>query len=138
LGKKKVESVNKSKWNPEFIAWSEDAGKDRFRRSIYQHDFCLYPNNSKLLTARSRLDTRNVSLYAFNYNHGKPNRDQSIETQKEAYSRFIENRNSRAKTASTERLNVASCLVWNEKINRNPSNIETVAPLAPLPVQNDN
>jgi hypothetical protein len=123
LGKKKVESVNRSKWNPEFIAWSQDAGKDRFRSTLYQTDFCEYPNNDRLLTARKRLGSREVSVYRFTYDHGEPSKDRSLETQRDTYYRFLEkNINQRAKTAGAERASVATCLVWNTGNNNSNSN----------------
>lgn len=46
FGKRKVTSKNLGKWNPEFIAWKEDAGRDRLKQTIYQNDFGTLPNKA--------------------------------------------------------------------------------------------
>ena len=63
IGKKKVESLNRSKWNPEFIAWSDECGRENLKKSSYQNDFCNNSNNSKLLIGRKNFDNQFVSVY---------------------------------------------------------------------------
>lgn len=119
IGKKKIDSVNKNKWNPEFMGWSDDQGRERLKRSVYQKDFCLNPNNTKLLTARKSLDSRPVSVYACNFgNDNEPTIQNLRDNRKETYFRFI-NKN-RAKSCVGERLSVANCMVWNDKITTQP------------------
>jgi hypothetical protein len=138
LGKKKVASVNRSKWNPEFIAWSQDTGRDRFRSTLYQRDFCIVPDNDRLLSTRKRLDQRDVSVYKYTYEHGEPTRDHSIETQRDTYYRFLEKNinQRRPKTAGVpaERVTVASCLVWNTGGNSAAARVGSSVSLAANPV----
>lgn len=115
LGKKKIDSINKNRWNPEFITWCEETGRDRIKKTIYQRDFCqsVQPN-SKLLSARKNID-RPVSTYTVNYS----NEDTSVDTYREirhdTYQRFIQK--NRAKSCVPgERSTVASCMVWCDKI----------------------
>jgi hypothetical protein len=127
LGKKKCDSINKSRWNPEFISWFDTIGtnnslnRSNVSSSIYQKDYCDYPNNSKLLTGRqTQLNqiARPNSMYSVNYSHGEPTAEHSKQIQSETYYRFF-NKNQRNKTSlnlnnSNEgKVNVASCMVWN-------------------------
>ncbi|CAF0995533.1 unnamed protein product [Brachionus calyciflorus] len=115
LGKKKIESVNKSKWNPEFITWCEESGRDRFKKTIYQRDFCLNSNqNKKLLTARSNIE-RPISMYSMSFSNQETTIDDYKQVRHDTYQRFI--KKNRAKTCLPgERTSVASCMVWCDKI----------------------
>jgi hypothetical protein len=45
-GKKKIDSVNKSRWKPDFVAWNDSTNINAehasrvLKRSVYQNDFC--------------------------------------------------------------------------------------------------
>ena len=45
-GKKKIDSVNKSRWKPDFVAWNDSTSINPeqasrvLKRSVYQNDFC--------------------------------------------------------------------------------------------------
>lgn len=45
-GKKKIDSVNKSRWKPDFVAWNDSTNINPehasrvLKRSVYQNDFC--------------------------------------------------------------------------------------------------
>lgn len=112
VGKKKVNSVNKSQWNPEFISWSIDAGKEKSKKSIYQNDFCSL-TAPKLLTGRQNVENKLISIYSTNFSHGEPKPETSKEIQSDNYNRYMSKQ--RAKTCVSqdrERLTVANCLVW--------------------------
>ena len=145
FGKKKIDSVNKSKWKPDFISWQDAATasaninlmRNQLSRSIYQRDFASTqelrasipppsPSNTRLLTGREAFDNNKMSVYKLNYSHGEPTTNHSREIQEETYYRFI-NKN-RAKSCmmndETRRTTVASCLVWNDR-KTNPLNHQT-------------
>ena len=127
LGKKKIESVNKSKWNPRFIAWEEKEQQQPQKESMYQHDFCPQANQSKLLSGRQNLNNKPLTVYGctFNANHDSLKREMK-ENQIETYQRFLHKQ--RAKSQMTnERNNVASCLVWYDCTKQNRSNDECAA-----------
>ena len=118
LGKKKIDSINKSKWNPELIAWREktvstEANKQQqSNQSMYQHDFCKFFTNSKLLAGRKNLETKPVSVYEYAFSHGEPKPELSKSVRLETYHRFM-NKSANAKLSSqSDRLTVANCLVW--------------------------
>lgn len=136
FGKKKIDSVNKSKWKPDFISWQDSANlnlvRNQLTRSIYQRDFASTQElrasmpqppqsaaaaTSRLLTGREAFDNNKMSVYKLNYSHGEPTKSHSKEIQEETYYRFI-NKN-RAKSCmmndETRRTTVASCLVWNDR-----------------------
>jgi hypothetical protein len=119
IGKKKIDSVNKSKWNPELIAWREKLANNEAKishESIYQHDFCNYLSNSKLLTGRKNQENRPISVYEYTFSHGEPKADLSKSVRLETYQRFI-NKSASAKISSHgERLSVANCLVWHNAV----------------------
>lgn len=130
FGKKKIDSVNKSKWKPDFIAWRDaDASIDRVsaqlnQRSIYQRDYASSQELStiktsvapppKLLTGRQTFDNTSLSVYKLNYSHGEPTGEHSKETREETYYRFI-NKNRAKSCMMAERTTVANCLVWNDR-----------------------
>ena len=117
-GKKKIDSVNKSRWKPDFVAWNESTHVNRehasrlLKRSVYQRDFCCQSpsllsngststfHTSKLLTARSQQQQQQkqspllASVYACNFNHNEPTSETSKETQRETYFRFIAKNNN--------------------------------------------
>lgn len=123
IGKKKVNSVNKSQWNPEFISWSIDAGKEKSKRTIYQNDFCpRLAAPQKLLTGRQNVENKFISIYSTNYSHGEPTPETSKDIHSDNYNRYLSKQ--RAKTCFSkdrERLTVANCLVWYRP-NSNESN----------------
>lgn len=115
LGKKKIDSVNKNKWNPEFISWCEDNGRDRLKNSIYQKDYCFNGQaSSKLLSARKNMD-QTLSTYTLNYSNEETSVDTYREIRRDTYQRFIQ-KNRAKSSVSTERSSVASCMVWYDKI----------------------
>lgn len=128
FGKKKIESKNRSKFDPEFISWNEASGRDRYRNTIYQRDYGSSgslagdaappprPNvmNSKLLTARQSVENGERSVYKVNYSHGEPNTDHSKQIREETYNRFINKNRAKSCMASHEKITVANCLVWND------------------------
>lgn len=148
FGKKKIDSVNKSKWKPDFIAWQDSAaGKlvhsQQFNnRSIYQRDFASSHelnrstgvsapstpttalSSTRLLTGRQAFDNNAMSVYKLNFSHGEPTAPHSKEIREETYYRFISK--NRAKSCLSEearrRTTVANCLVWNER--RAPPNAD--------------
>jgi len=130
IGKKKVDSLNKGHWNPEFISWSIEAGKEpTHKKSIYQNDFCLTNNSNnnnrraitppKLLSGRSNAsDNKLISSYSSNFSHGEPKLQTSLQIQSDNNNRFL-SKQQRAKTcgginSNKERLSVANCLVWHK------------------------
>lgn len=152
-GKKKIDSVNKSKWKPDFVSWNDSTLIKK--SSVYQNDFCQMDNinnnntnsngsmfsnysnataSSKLLSSRQNLDTRPVSVYAYNFNHNEPKRETSLETQNETYLRFISKNTQRSKSCVAvnkgrhynERNNVANCMVWHDKIESPPQVQQTL------------
>lgn len=137
FGKKKIESVNKSKWKPDFISWQDsnlNLMRSQMNRSIYQRDFASSQElstmaaaatappsrsgacTSRLLTGREAFDNNALSVYKLNYSHGEPNPAHSREIQEETYYRFInKNRAKSCMTDDARRTTVANCLVWNDQ-----------------------
>lgn len=140
FGKKKIDSVNKSKWNPDFIAWKDsnlNLVRNQFYRSIYQRDFAssddIRSSGARLLTGRQAFDNNRLSVYKLNYSHGEPNEKHSKEVREETYYRFInKNRAKSCLNDEARRTTVASCLVWND---RRP--LKTDPPLANLDTNNN-
>lgn len=117
IGKKKIDSVNKSKWDPEFIAWKEKAVEVK-KESIYQHDFCRFYNSSKLLTGRKSVENRAISVYEYEYKHGEPTPETAKSQRLETYYRYLTKSRAKSITPNNERVTVANCLVWhNPAIN---------------------
>jgi hypothetical protein len=119
FGKRKIDNKNKSKWNPEFIAWSDDTGKDRLKKTMYQNDFCHLSIQPKLLSNRKSIENRSVSVYACNFTNTDSMNQQLKEIREDTFRRFS-NKN-RSKSCIGERVNVASCLVWHDSIKRQDS-----------------
>ena len=98
------------------IAWGEKTANNEAKKpheSIYQHDFCTYLSNSKLLTGRKTQENRPISVYEYTYSHGEPKADLSKSVRLETYHRFM-NKSANAKLGSkAERVSVANCLVWH-------------------------
>lgn len=121
FGKRKIDNKNKSLWNPEFISWKDESGRDRFRKSIYQNDFCSLPISAKLLSNRKSMEpTSSASVYTCNYTPNTQVMNQELkEIRENTFLRFT-NKN-RSKSCIGDRSNVASCLVWHDAIKK-PSN----------------
>lgn len=165
FGKKKIDSVNKSKWKPDFIAWQQTDPSIALAapcRSIYQRDFASTqelnrwssplvhaslaagsvpppppPPQSRLLTGRQAFDNNSMSVYKVNYSHGEPTGDHSKEIREETYYRFIsKNRAKSCISDDTRRANVASCLVWNDRRQLTQANINpNTKIIEPIPQQ---
>lgn len=138
IGKKKIDSKYKSRWNPEFISWSESSERDRFKKTIYQNDFCSNGNIPRLLTARKTVENRPISVYNCNYSHNEPSTESSKQTREDTYYRFLSNH--RAKSCVGERLTVANCLVWHDKQKapeRNTSTFTSEPKLEPLQIRTE-
>ena len=135
VGKKKVNSANKSQWNPEFISWSIEAGNERSKKTIYQNDFCSRSTTpSKLLTGRSNLESKFTSSYSTNFSHGEPSPGTSRQIQSDNFNRYVSKQRAKTCVAAerAERTSVANCLVWHRPpVNVIPSNsqAEHIAPL---------
>ena len=88
---------------------------------MYQSDFCIYPNNVKLLKGRKNVENRPITVYKTNFDHGEPTEETSIETRLETFNRSI-SKNRAKSCVPSERVTVASCLVWhrpNDASNNN-------------------
>jgi hypothetical protein len=112
LGKKKIDTLNKNRWNPEFIAWEHESGRGAVaKNTLYQRDFCHMTGPSRLLQNRLRTEATQVSSYKDAFSHGEPNARTCREIKSEISSRF--EYQGRAKTcAPKERMSVASCMNW--------------------------
>ena len=127
-GKKKIDSVNKSRWKPDFVAWNDSTNINPehasrvLKRSVYQNDFCRNDptvnsnlsifsqassqvstaTNTSTNTNNNKLltarDSRPISVYALNFAHNEPTSQTSKETQKETYYRFIAKNMQRSKS----------------------------------------
>lgn len=129
IGKKKVDTLNKSVWNPNFIAWKniEGRGTDKPKKTLYQRDFSSFSSPSKLLQNRDSFDSPLISAYTGSFSHGQPTKERSREIQNDLSTRFSFNR---AKTCiPAQRSSVADCMVWNvgtAQIQQSKPALETV------------
>jgi len=132
VGKKKVETLNKARWNPELIAWKNECGRGlEPKRTLYQRDFCNTKNDgSRLLLNRERYETPQITSYSNAFSHGEPGKTKCHEIQKDMASRYVFQ--NRAKTCvPKERMSVASCMVWKidnvaNKCQNNAATVEAI------------
>ncbi len=112
MGKKKIETINKSRWNPEFIAWENECGRGApHKNSLYQRDYCNMTVPPRLLQNRLRTEVTQISSYKDDYSYGMPNAHTCREVKSEISNRF--DYKYRAKTSvPKERMSVASCMNW--------------------------
>jgi hypothetical protein len=108
IGKKKIESVNKSLFDPQFISWKTSF--EPIRQSIYQRDYCHYSRSQQKLTkAIDSLNEDLKSVYEKNFSHGEPDEEGAKSIRKETVNRYKKNIQ---KPSQEDKLNVADCLVW--------------------------
>ncbi len=92
------------------------------KESIYQHDFCSYLSNSKLLTGRANIESNKpISVYEYAYGDGEPKAEVLSSVRLETYHRLMNKARAKSNIPS-ERQSVANCLVWQnaKKINNEP------------------
>lgn len=129
VGRRKVETSNKDHWNPELIAWKNEAGRGREgpKKTLYQRDFCVLTSPSKLLLNRQRYETPLVSSYTESFSHGEPRKETSRTIKADLASRYAF---QRAKTCiNREKSSVAHCMVWKNAppaISQSSNPIEAV------------
>ena len=123
-GKKKIDSVNKGSWKPDFVAWNESTCINNehtarlFKKSVYQNDFCVLNTPTQVLT---RLPSSIANKLASNSTVSLLSTASGATGTSTASNKLLTSRKNVDSMNSSSR----PCSVYNYNYNHNEPSVET-------------